>query len=100
MARWHPFDYVDFHDQPRWIYTTDGQRAFVLDCPFDDVIDDYPSQYTVYSAPVRALRGTGDPVATHAPEALSPLGHIRLTRDSFDPTLRARIDWDALAPWA
>ena len=98
MANWQPFRYADFHDIPRWIYTTDGRRAFVLDCPFDEGLDDYPGIFTVYDAPVLAWPATRrEPWAGPVPEQLRRLGTVEVERTHLDPTLRERIDWDVLA---
>ena len=100
MANWQGISYTGYRDLPRIVYTTDGQRAFVLDCPFDDERDDYCVDYTVHEAPVLPLWNSRR-VDWPLPEAASLplLGRVVLTRDHFDDTRRAALDWDVLAPW-
>ena len=46
---WHPFQYRDMWDVPRIIAcAVSPEYLLVLDCPFDDVIEDYPSFYAAY----------------------------------------------------
>jgi hypothetical protein len=105
MSNWQPIAYRDFHDIPRWIYTSDGQRAFVLDCPFDEAIDDYPGrgrvregEFTVYAAPVLPIP---DSQMEHWPrpetQDLQQLGRVFVARNHLDSTHRALLDWDVLA---
>ena len=104
---WQPFRYADFWDIPHWIYTTDGTRAFLLDCPFDDALDDYPGAenfgeglFTVYAAPVLALPASKRvPWEGPAQEQLERLGTVVLTRAHLDPTFRELLDWDLLEAW-
>jgi hypothetical protein len=97
MANWQPFRYAEFWDQPRLIHTTDGQEALLLDCPFDDGLDDYPAQYSVYTVPVREL-GTKRDAFPLDPGATWPCrGTVVISHDHLDPTLRESLDWEVLA---
>ena len=40
--------YRDFYDVPRIFLTTYKGRHFLLDCPFDDALDDYSAAYEVF----------------------------------------------------
>ncbi|MBK8460730.1 MAG: hypothetical protein IPL43_11570 [Micropruina sp.] len=44
---WVPFLYREFYDFPRAIVVELRGGRFMLDCPFDDALDDYPSEYRV-----------------------------------------------------
>ena len=56
---WCPIEYYEFYDVPRLFVVEWYGRRIVFDCPFDEGLDDYPSQYAVYSSP-RQLEGTPD----------------------------------------
>jgi hypothetical protein len=97
---WQPIWYGAYWDLPRYIYTTDGQRAFVLECPFDDELDDYPDRYTVYEAPVLPIPASRREHWSGPPrESLQRLGTVALNHSHLDPTRRAQLDWRALAQW-
>jgi len=83
------FQYRDFHDVPRCIVFGYMGSSYLLDCPFDDAADDYPTEYGVYklSLPVNAE------VPNEAWAKISSLG-VRIgtipVRDvMFDPTRRS-----------
>ena len=44
-------EYRDFSDVPRIFVIVVDERTFLFDCPFDEQIDDYPDEYTVYELP-------------------------------------------------
>jgi len=100
LPQWRPIWYSAYWDLPRYIYTTDGERAFVLDCPFDDALDDYPDRFTVYAAPVLAHPASRrENWPGPAQESLTLLGTVALDRSHLDPTWRKQLDWRVLAPW-
>jgi hypothetical protein len=47
MTKWHSFQHRDFWDQPRILYTSDGEQYFLFDCPFDEQLDAYAETYRV-----------------------------------------------------
>ena len=97
---WQPIWYSAYWDLPRYIYTTDGQRAFVLDCPFDAELDDYPDRFSVYAAPVLAMpTSRREPWAGPAQDSLTLLGTVALDRTHLDPTWRKELDWRVLEEW-
>lgn len=87
--------YRGFHDVPRLILATDYESRFwVLDCPFDDGLDNYVADYTVHYAgrdlgrAHEALErfGTGADHGLGAAIAHHPVGHV-----NFDEKLRYRL---------
>ncbi|KRD39342.1 MULTISPECIES: hypothetical protein [unclassified Lysobacter] len=94
MAKWHPFRYKEFWDQPRAIYTSDGKRSFFLDCSFDEELDEYPDRYKVYLMPELDELELAGSWADLERKALAQLGTVDLPRTALDPTLRKLIDFD------
>lgn len=94
MANWHPFQYRDFWDQPRAIYTSDGKRSFFLDCAFDDELDEYSDLYKVYLMPGLGEHDLAGSWEGMEHKALALLGTVALPRSALDQTLRKEIDHD------
>lgn len=95
---WLPIlEYRDVHDVPRLILQSVNERFHLLDCPFDQALDDYPSDYAVCelgadprrSVPAdwRALSETG-----------RIIGRVPVESIAFDPTRRKSIKSDGLPP--
>ena len=49
--RWLPIRYRDFWDVPRLIVVETEGRVLLLDSAFDDVLDEFSPEYTVYDLP-------------------------------------------------
>ncbi len=88
--------YRDFHDVPRLFGFTQQETWFVCDCPFDDVTDNYPTEYFVYR--VRSYRGS-DPTGewSHLKPHAELLGRIPVDAIRFDESRRASADVAAIA---
>lgn len=52
---WLPIQYREFWDVPRLIVVDTGDRRLLLDCSFDDALDEYPPDYKVFDLPVSSL---------------------------------------------
>lgn len=91
MVEWAAFEYREFYDYPRvLIIERDGVR-YLLDCPFDEGADDYPTQYQIHHienepVPVGSWTGLGGNYVS--------LGSLALSPQLFDSTRRERIRWD------
>lgn len=97
MSKWVAFEYRDFWDQPRILYASDGERAFLFDCPFDERLDAYPETYNVYLMPhLDPSELSGSWVGLEQ-RALRLLGAVRLSPAVLDPSRRAQIDLDVLS---
>jgi hypothetical protein len=46
-----PFRFVEFYDVPRCIVLRYRGRLYLLQSAFDECVDDYPSEYSVYALP-------------------------------------------------
>lgn len=97
---WLPIRYRDFYDVPRLIVIELDTAIFVLDCPFDETLDEYPDQYLVYRLPLDAKVKLND-LADWRPvlSGLTSLGSVRLDAVRFDESKRKYVDAGVLAPF-
>jgi hypothetical protein len=51
MPKMISFCYVDFYDVPRSITLRYRGKLFLIQSAFDEELDDYPSNYSVYKLP-------------------------------------------------
>ena len=93
MTRWRDMEYGAFWDLPRIICVEDGDRCYLLDCPFDEKLDDYPTEFSVYLMPRLSGADRWDPK-----HALRRLGSVEIPFSALDPSRRKQIDLDVLAP--
>lgn len=88
--------YREFYDVPRMIVVTHRGRKLLLDCKFDDSLDEYPAAYKVYVLPEgideRALRSW----EVLPEKATNYLGDIPVDQVLFDPSKRLEIDTEVL----
>ncbi|MDR6841007.1 hypothetical protein [Pseudoxanthomonas sacheonensis] len=84
--------YWDFHDFPRFILATDQESKFwILDCGFDDELDDYSANYDVYFVG-RELEQARAACELHAKGTKgSAVGVVHNTQLEFDPTKRQKF---------
>ena len=87
-----PISYRAFHDIPRAFVVKVSGQTFLLDCPFDEEIDEYRDHFVVYRLPPHAR----DQLETMSWESLLSLGRevARVaTRDvEFDPSRRRYVN--------
>lgn len=88
-----PFSYGGFYDVPRCLALRYKGKRFLLQSPFDEDLDEYPPDYSVYVFPEHADDST--PVCS--PEFLSEtpmtcLGQIPIDHVTFDSTKRKKFD--------
>lgn len=82
-------DYREFHDLPRLMWVADeASRQWLLDCPFDDVLDDYAAEYRVYTMGTDVEDAVG-PWEKHAQGLLPIVGTVPVGVLQFDATHRA-----------
>ena len=96
MAEMTPFTYGYFYDVPRCIVLRYRGRRFLLQSAFDDDLDEYPTDYSVYLVPESA--DDSHPVCS--PEFLSTpmvcIGRISVDQVTFDPSRRKALDASCL----
>jgi hypothetical protein len=97
MAEMKPFTYGGFYDVPRCLSVRYRGRRFLLQSAFDEDLDEYPTDYSVYVVPESA----DDSPPACSPEFLSntPLtciGQIQIQDVVFDPSKRKELDASCL----
>jgi hypothetical protein len=96
---WLPIVYREFADFPRSFFVRGTGGWLFLDSPFDDHLDDYFHDFTVYDM------GTAGPDEFSGPwdevpgRAVATLGQVALDGNAFDPTRRVAIRPDRLSPF-
>jgi len=93
MSEMTPFRYGGFYDVPRCLSLRYRGRWFLLQSAFDEGIDEYPADYSVYIVPESA----DDSQLVCSPEFLSNtpmacIGQIPIDRVIFDPSKRKELD--------
>lgn len=85
MANWVPITYRGYWDVPRIVLARMGDQSFLLDCQFDDELDEYPDDYTVFLMP-RDLDGRSLPEdwCRLRDLAVRRLGTVPVSRVTFD----------------
>jgi hypothetical protein len=88
----NPIRYFSFWDVPRtFVFERDGS-VYLLESEFDDELDDYPSDFEVYSLlNVRNLTGLdGRNSVVHLPK--THLGRVPVSMVRFDKSRRKSVD--------
>jgi hypothetical protein len=93
MVEMTPFRYGGFCDVPRCLSLRYQGRWFLLQSAFDEDLDEYPSEYSVYIVPESA----DDSRPVCSPEFLSNtpmdcIGQIQIDEVTFDPSKRKELD--------
>jgi len=96
-----PFSYGWYWDVPRCIALRYKGKHFLLQSAFDEDLDDYPSDYSVYVVPEPA----DDSLPVCSPEFLgktpmSCVGQIPIDQVTFDSTKRKELDASILNRFA
>lgn len=85
MSTWLPIAYRGYWDVPRIVLARAGGQVFLLDCQFDDDLDDYPDEYTVYLMPAGTDEGSvPQDWGTLRNRAVRRLGTLPVSRVRFD----------------
>jgi hypothetical protein len=97
MAEMTPFRYGGFYDVPRCLTLRYRGRRFLLLSAFDDNLDEYPTDYSVYIVPESA----DDSMPVCSPEFLSNtpivcIGQIPIDQVTFDLSKRKELDASCL----
>jgi len=97
MAEMTPFRYGGFYDVPRCLSLHYRGRRFLLQSAFDDQLDEYPTDYSVYLVPETA----DDSRQVCSPEFLSNtpmacIGKIPIDQVKFDASKRNELDASVL----
>lgn len=88
-----PFRYKEFYDVPRVIVLRYKGKLLLLYCAFDDTLDEYPDNYSVYVLPEAlepSLENESWLFLEDAKQVL--LGQIPVKAVKFDSTTRKQLD--------
>jgi len=88
--------YREFYDVPRMIIVSHCGLKLLLDCKFDESLDEYPTAYKVYALPLEVDESTLRSWDKLPQEATKYLGEIPVGQVIFDSTKRAEIDTASL----
>jgi len=92
MNQMAKFSYRDFYDVPRMIVLNHNGRKILLDCKFDDVLEEYPPTYKVYILP-QGINEFGETSWESMPaRAIKYVGEIEVKQLIFDHSKRAALD--------
>lgn len=89
---WTPIQYRGFWDVPRIFLVRHSARLFLFDCPFDEAVEDYPDEYTVYELPFDADADLPKDWTELPARAVARLSEVPVSAVRFDPTRRQAID--------
>jgi hypothetical protein len=93
MTKMTPFQYVEFYDVPRCITLRYGERLFLLQSAFDEVLDDYPAGYSIYVLPESVedalKKGSWEFLRN---TAMTCIGHVQVVDIVFDSSKRRELD--------
>lgn len=95
VSKWWPFQYRGFYDVPRVVLISGPAFALLLDCQFDQALDDYRPEYDTYRLSTTTAEAPPDDW-TLLTEDAERLGSIPVTEVEFDPTRRRMIRAAAL----
>jgi len=90
--KWADFVYWGFWDIPRCILATLGDETYFLDCPFDEALDDYRPEFTVYLMPEISRDELVAGARDLPSRAISTLGTWPVSETRLDSSLRKKVD--------
>ncbi len=93
MANMVPFRYIDFYDVPRTLAVRHRGTLFLLQSAFDDELDDYDSNYSVYVLPESVETSLAEGRWEFLESTAAPcVGRIPVKEVRFDRTKRHQMD--------
>lgn len=91
-----PIRYFSFWDVPRTFITVDSVGTYLLQCEFDDQLDDYPEFYEVFAMPTLGYKMLSSLWSDLSCQALGRLGQVRVCEVRFDASRRREVDLDGI----
>lgn len=91
--------YREFYDFPRMFIVEVQGRTFLFDGSFDDTLDDYPADYSLYLLPPLREDELAGSWAHLPSRATQKLGLIPTSAVVFDDTRREWMDASVLNPF-
>ncbi len=96
MGSWLPIRYREFYDIPRAVVVDWQGVLYLLDCPFDFEVSEYPSHYDVYTLPRDLLDEIEVMSWTDLAHYGRHIGTVATVDVQFDETRRKAMDSEAL----
>jgi hypothetical protein len=94
---WLPIEYREFQDIPRAFVVNHETGSYFFDCPFNDELDEYPDEFTVYKLHEKVpLENALFWNELH--KYGKRIGSIRIEGVIFDESKRKSILGDVLTP--
>jgi hypothetical protein len=90
------FTYRDFYDVPRMIIVNHRGQKLLLDCKFDDSLDDYPPTYKLYILPKEIDERSEKSWESMPTRAVRYVGEIPVNHVIFDRTKRTELETKVL----
>src|SRR5207249_9117032 len=84
--------YVEFYDVPRAIALRHRGRLLLLQSAFDEKLDEYPDNYSVFVLPESAEASLARSSWEFLENGLTCIGQIPVEAVRFDPTKRKTLD--------
>jgi hypothetical protein len=84
--------YRGLHDVPRIMLVDHKNKLFLLSCPFNEELDEYPDTYKVYLLPPLTDQELGGNWEELYLKATQYLGEVPVGDVQFDPSRRHGID--------
>jgi hypothetical protein len=91
MAEWLPIEYRGFHDIPRMVVVKWESALYLLDCPFDEEIDNFSPRFTVYLLPLDIESQLSEMSWESLPGIGERFGEIPVDIVEFDSSRRRAI---------
>jgi hypothetical protein len=90
-SEWLTIRYRGYYDIPRMIVVRKDLSLFLLECPFDQSIDEYSSHFTIYRLPLDLESQLDTMSWAHLSSLGERLGQIPVDLVEFDATRRNAI---------
>lgn len=94
MTTWVRFSYRDFWDVPRMLIFRHLGATYLLDCPFDEGVEDYAPYFNVYR--LSEVDAASRPSWADLPDRGYRLGQLPVNVLRLDPSRRRLVDIDFL----
>jgi hypothetical protein len=97
MAEMTPFQYAGFWDVPRYIVLSYRGRCLLLRSEFDEALDEYELNYTVFVLPESAKSAVQDGNWDfYNKTPMAEIGQVPVHDVVFDPSKREELDASCL----
>ena len=91
-SQWVPIRYRDFYDFPRAFVVERSGDLLFFDCPFNDALDDYEPDFTVFKIRAEFRDKVDQPSWKDLRRCADRLGAVPTGAVRFDETKRQAVD--------